>query len=96
MYIFFQLAFLSLGIYALEQSFFFTISSFLIDNYQYISFPYGIAQTILAFCFGLFSSLIIPNKIRLPLLYRFICLSIALVFVYNIDRFAFFQYYIQL
>ncbi len=87
--LFFRLSLLSLCVYALEQSFFFPLSSFLQELLPRFSYPCNIAQAILAVCFGLFSTLIIPQRIAPPKAFRLILSVSVLFFMLNIDKFAF-------
>lgn len=86
---FFQIALLSLCVYSLEQCFFFPLSSFLMDVLPGLSYPCGLAQTILAVCFGLFSTLITAQRIAPSKASRLILLTSVLLFMFNINRFAF-------
>lgn len=85
----FQIALLSLCVYSLEQSFFFPLSSFLMDELPELSYPCGLAQIILVICFGLFSTLITAQRINISTSSRLTLLVSILLFIFNIDRFTF-------
>ena len=78
--------------YALEQAFFFYLSSFLQDEFISLSFSSGLAEGVIAACYGLLSALILPQHSSISPRGRVVlCVGVLFVLV-NLDRFVFHNY----
>ena len=88
----FRVALYSTLAYALEQAFYFPLSSFLQDRCISLSFPAGLAEGLIASCYGLLSVLILPQRTFVSPGARLILCAGVLFFLVNVDRFAFHKY----
>ena len=78
--------------YAFEQAFLFPLSSFLQDEFIFLSFSAGLAEGVIAACYGLISALILPQHSSISSRGRIVlCVGVLFVLV-NTDRFAFHKY----